>query len=112
MYHLPFKEDSFDLVMSCGLIEHFDLYKVQQILLEMRRVGKSLIVWFPTCGLNWRILWSVRNLLGGHVLDKTFEHREEKIRELFTSLGLSSIKSGRIKFANVFPYIYVYGSSV
>lgn len=71
MYHLSFKENSFDLVMSCGLIEHFDLDTVQKIISEMRRVGKSVVAWFPTCGVEWKVIWSLRNMLGGNIFTQT-----------------------------------------
>ena len=109
MFKLPFKENSFDLITSCGLIEHFRIDTVREIVLEMARVGKSVVAWYPTCGLEWKFMWAIRNLFGGDVFTESYQHKERQIFHLFKSLGFKNIKSGRIIFGGIFSYIYIYG---
>jgi ubiquinone/menaquinone biosynthesis C-methylase UbiE len=45
---VPFASASFDLVVSCDSLEHFD--EPQEVLIEVRRVlkpGGTLVVWVP-----------------------------------------------------------------
>ena len=110
-FNLPFKVNSFDLVMSCGLLEHFTLDEVQKILSEMSSAAKSVVAWFPTCGLEWKVIWTVRNILGGDVYPLSYIHRKEDLKDIFVSSGLQSVRVGVVMFAGVFRYIYIYGTS-
>ena len=112
MINLPFKENSFDLVISCGLLEHFNLDTVQKILTEMGKVGKSIVVWLPTCSLEWKALWTIRNILGGHVFAQSYIHRKKSLENIFVSIGLQNIRVGDVLFAGFLRYIYVYGNSI
>lgn len=112
MFNLPFKENSFDLVMSCGLLEHFNLDTVQKILAEMGKVGKSIVAWLPTCSLDWKALWTIRNILGGHVFAQSYIHRKKSLENIFVSIGLQNIRVGDVLFAGFLRYIYVYGNSI
>ena len=94
MINLPFKENSFDLVMSCGLLEHFNLDTVQKILTEMGKVGKSIVAWLPTCSLEWKALWTIRNILGGHVFAQSYIHRKNMAQHRSSRHGESEKKLG------------------
>lgn len=52
IFNLPFKKDSFDLVMSYGLLEHFNKTELTKATAEMRRIGRSVVAWLPTCGME------------------------------------------------------------
>lgn len=43
--NLPFKNNSFDLIWSAGLLEHFS--SLDNIILEMKRVSKKIIAFIP-----------------------------------------------------------------
>lgn len=110
MFSLPFPQHYFDLVISCGLLEHFELDIVRNIISEMRMVGKTVVAWIPTCGLEWKILWCIRNILGGNVVSHSYRHSEEDLKRIFVSLGFKDIKTGVVLFGNFFRYIYIYGT--
>ena len=109
MYNLPFEDDSFDLVMSCGLIEHFALEKIKKIVREMSRVGKSVAAWYPTCGPEWKIFWHLRNIIGGSVVTETHNHSLKDVMEIFSISGLEVTKSTTIFFGGIFRYRFVFG---
>ena len=108
MFNLPFKKKSFDLVMSCGLIEHFDLDVVRKIFTEMKRVGRSIIAWFPTCGVTWKMVWKMRNMLGGNVYSEAYEHQKQDVNKMLSSLGFDDVKSGVVSIGKIFRIIYIY----
>lgn len=110
IFTLPFDDHSFDLVMCCGLLEHFSEDDVCSILAEMARVGRSVAAWLPTCGIEWKILWTLRNLIGGNVYDHVFRHEREKLEELLLLVGPMHVRSGVITFGGFFRYFYLYGS--
>jgi len=112
MLNLPFKNNSFNLVISCGLIEHFTLDVVQDIFLECKRVGRLVIAWFPSCGMSWKIMWSARNLFGGNVVTEAYTYQGKVIENILISLGFHNVKSGSVLFGGLFKYIYVYGTSL
>lgn len=111
MYQLPFKEKTFDLVTSCGLIEHYPIGTVKRILCEMARVGNSVIAWYPTCGIVWRAVWAFRNMFGGNIVTESYHHKENHIVDLFSFLGFKDIKIGDVIFGGVLKYKYIYGVS-
>jgi len=43
-FNLPFKDNTFDIVSSFGMIEHYDLYQQGKLLKEMSRVSKNLVL--------------------------------------------------------------------
>ena len=75
MFTLPFTDRSFGLIVSCGLLEHFDPNGVNAILKEMKRVGCSITAWLPSCGPQWKILWAFRNILGGDVFTQVYVYQ-------------------------------------
>ena len=109
MYNLPFEDDSFDLVLSCGLIEHFALENAQKIIREMARVGKSVAAWYPTCGLEWKVFWYLRNIIGGSVVTETYNHSLKDVTGIFSTASLEVTKSTTIFFGGIFRYRFVYG---
>jgi ubiquinone/menaquinone biosynthesis C-methylase UbiE len=109
MYNLSFEDDSFDLVISCGLIEHFTLENTKKIVQEMARVGKSVVAWYPTCGPEWKIFWYLRNIIGGNVVTETHNHSLRDITEIFSKAGLEVTKSATIFLGGIFRYRLVYG---
>ncbi len=110
MLNLPFKNDSFDFVISCGLIEHFTLDVVKEIFLESKRVGKVVIAWFPSCGMAWRIMWNMRNLFGGNVVTEAYTYQGKVIENILKTGGFRNVKSGSVLFGGIFKYLYVYGA--
>lgn len=52
-FHLPFPDQSFDLIFHQGLLEHFSDAEIRQILTEQLRCAKTVVVsmpnlWYPT----------------------------------------------------------------
>ena len=111
IYHMPFSDQSFDLVISCGLIEHFTPDNVSRIINEMKRTGKMVIAWFPTCGAAWKTTWFLRNAIGGAPYIKTYRYGRKNIEDLFKSLEFRGVNSGFVSFAGILRYIYIYGHS-
>jgi len=111
IFNLPFQNNSFDLVISCGLLEHFELNSLKNMVSEMGRVSNTVVAWLPTCDLNWQILWYVRNLLNKQIrFPYAYKHKIENLEKLFTSLGFKEVKTDIIRFAWFFKYIYVHGN--
>ena len=110
MFNLPFEKKEFDLIMSCGLLEHFELTEVKQAVAEMKKVGNSVVAWIPTCGIEWKALWTIRNLLGGRIVSKSYQYKKGDLNDLFTSLGFKNIRVGTVLFAGFLRYIYIYGT--
>ena len=108
IFELPYKDQSFDLVTSCGLLEHFDIDIVKIIVSEMRRVGKNVVNWIPTCTTSWQLFWKFRNILGGDVYTKSYVHTEDVLRDVFESCGFTDIQIKPVRFANLFTYLYIY----
>jgi len=111
IFDLPFEDNSFDLVMSCGLLEHFTIEDLEIILLEMKRVGNCVVAWLPICGLAFKTLWAFRNITGANVYSETYHYGTKKIQEIFSMLGFFNIKVGVVSFGFVFKYLFVYAVS-
>jgi hypothetical protein len=47
-FHLPFKEDSFDLCLSQGFFEHFDDDQVNKLVDEQLRIAPSILLSVPS----------------------------------------------------------------
>ena len=111
MFTLPFKAESFDMVISCGLLEHFDAETLGRILREMKRVGKTVVAWLPTCGIEWRTLWWLRNLAGGNVYSEAYVHTPDDLEKIFQNVGFDKITSDVIFFSGFLRYICICGSN-
>lgn len=64
-FGLPFTDKAFDLVFSCGFVEHFNTREVLKHLTEMERVGVRWVCLFPTCDWKWKLLWKLRGVPKG-----------------------------------------------
>lgn len=107
---MPFEDNSFDLVLSCGLVEHFNMEELKRMIAEMRRVGKTVVAWLPTCDFSWKMIWTVRNLFGGDVYTKCYAHKPRELEGLFKSLGFKNVRTGIVPFMGFLKYMYVYGN--
>ncbi|MEK7168079.1 MAG: class I SAM-dependent methyltransferase [Patescibacteria group bacterium] len=110
IFNLPFPEKSFDLVISCGLLEHFQSNDLKTIVSEMGNVSDTVIAWLPACDFKWQILWRFRNLINKKMeFPFAYQHKPEDLEKLFISLGFTEVKTGAIRFIGLFKYIYIYG---
>ena len=60
MFHLPFKDESFDLVYNSGVIEHFPDPENTNAVREMARVTKKggcIVIIVPNSGCIWYRVW-------------------------------------------------------
>jgi ubiquinone/menaquinone biosynthesis C-methylase UbiE len=89
---LPFKNDSFNLVWSAGLLEH--LIPPDDVILESKRVAKTFIAFVPS---NIEPLGRMKNVYGKmvihskktfYVLLKKFFDKVEVKRYHLTIMGL------------------------
>lgn len=56
LFKLPFKDESFDLVYSSGLLEHFKIEKAKEAMVEISRVTKKngeIIIILPNSYCGW-----------------------------------------------------------
>ena len=56
LFKLPFKDESFDLVYSSGLLEHFKIEKSKEAMMEIKRVtkkGGEIIIILPNSHCGW-----------------------------------------------------------
>jgi SAM-dependent methyltransferase len=60
--NMPFRNKTFDLVFSGGVIEHFK--EPIEIVREMRRISKINIAVVPGNGLSWRLAKRIKAMLG------------------------------------------------
>jgi len=86
---LPYPESSqrFDLVLSIGLIEHFDVSgtrKAVQAHLDAAKLGGYILITFPTPTLLYRIIRKSAEILG---VWKFHDERPLKAAEVITALG-------------------------
>lgn len=69
IFHLPFREESFDGVWNLGVLEHFETPEIERIFAATRDVlkpeGRCLIFWPPTYGLSVLFLTSFLRIANG-----------------------------------------------
>lgn len=110
MFNLPFKHRAFDLVISCGLFEHFPHDALGDIISKMGRVGRTVAAWLPDCGIEWRLLWSARAILDSSLFTKVYSYSAQDLEKLFTMSGFKDVRSGIVRFGGILRYLYVYGA--
>ena len=101
VFALPFREKSFDLVITSGLFEHFQREEVEEIVQEMKRVGDSIATFWPVKGPWWSTFQMIRNMLGAKMPMVDYAHKIDDI-------GLNPTKAGVVSFLGVLNYIYYY----
>lgn len=102
---LPFLDDSFEIVMSTGVLEHFEEEEILRIIAEMRRVGRIVISNLPQRRLSWKINWALRRFLGSSLDPHQKLYRPEDMVGLFQKVGFKNIDVTTINFGSIFPYI-------
>lgn len=53
--HLPFKNDSFEVIFNQGVMEHFNDEEIIDILLEFKRVARRVVIIVPSSTSVFRI---------------------------------------------------------
>jgi len=102
---IPFSNKSFDVVMSTGLLEHFEDWECVGIIREQLRVGKTVIFNVPERSRWWPLLWGVRRLFGAK-LDLHFNLKNaSEMRQFLRDSGIKGIVSREV--FGVFPYLVV-----
>jgi len=109
IFNLPYKDKSFDLVLCCGLLEHFPPKKVNLILSEMRRVGKSIACWFPHKDMWWDIMHTLRVKLGTKMPDCSYKHTHHSVWH--NKPHKLAVEGGFIDFG-IFKYVYYYETCI
>ena len=104
IFNLPYKDKSYDLVLCCGLLEHFPIEKVKLILNEMRRVGKGVVCWFPYKDMWWDIMHKLRVMWGAKMPECSYKHTPY---DIWHNNPKSFASSGLIRFG-IFKYFYYY----
>lgn len=104
---LPFPDDSFDTVLMFSLLEHLD--QEEEVLREVRRVGKRLILIVPQATPQALIR---RGLVFKHHLDRTHRrvYTQDGIRRLMAEndFGVKEIiEMERLPVISILPELFV-----
>lgn len=67
-----------DLVVSCGLIEHFSLLEIAVLVETVNKMTDRFIMWYPSMDWKWRLLLKIRRIKLKH-----YQHSYEDLKELF-----------------------------
>ena len=92
-FALPFKDGSFDCVISSQVIEHIPYD--ESIFSEMRRVlrtGGTLIIGTPDCAtIGWRIIEPIYAFLtpGGYMVEHITHYTLDRLREILARYGIA-----------------------
>lgn len=91
VFDLPFKDNKFDLVLNCLLIQHIEKEKLPALLAELRRVtNRWLVVTYPS-------MRALANFV--HKREKTLLS-EKQFEDLIAKTGLKEVARHR-----VIPYV-------
>ena len=104
--HLPFKDDSFDLVLASEVIEH--VTDPIRMVREIARVSREIVVVStPTQSTLWRLLFS--RIFGRRKCGPT-HIREFSQRELLLTLEKNGLKPLKVQAAPLleFPFMYLF----
>jgi ubiquinone/menaquinone biosynthesis C-methylase UbiE len=89
VYHLPFRENSFDLIVACEVLEHLEY--PHDAIKEIKRVSNSLCLFSVPIEPLWRIL----NILRGAYLKhfgNTIGHIQHWTKKQFTKVLIEEFK--------------------
>jgi len=86
---IPFKDESFDAVYSCGLIEHFNDQKIKKIILEIKRVLQN----------NGQIIVLVPNLMSPEIIYRMIKFgrgserylTKKKLKNMLKEVGFKDV---------------------
>jgi len=102
---IPFPDNSFDSVISTGLLEHFNNGDLVEIIREQLRVAKTCVFNVPEKSGWWNILWGFRRFCGAK-LDLHFNLKSKKQMSEFLTMFKFKHDIYRILFFK-FPYLVV-----
>jgi len=95
---LPFRDGSFDVVWSSGLLEHFSEGDLAQVLEEMARVSRGFVVSFvPNLNSSFYLLWSYLLKLAGQ-WSVGFESPKASLRYAFENAGIDVVREFTVGF--------------
>ena len=87
-----------DLILSCGLIEHFKIKQLKQLAKKIN--SPYILMFYPSCDWKWRLLWKLRRITLTH-----YQYSNEDLKKVF---GNYKTTFGYINFFGM-HYNYVYG---
>jgi len=101
--YLPFKNNSFDMVFNQGVMEHFSEMEFKDILKELKRVSKKILIIVPskTSIFKFRILCP---------FDATQKFYNKKELEKLVKKEFSNVESAYMP-TSFFLSVYCYGSN-
>jgi hypothetical protein len=103
--HLPFKNDTFEMTLSTGLLEHFNFEDLKSILAEMRRVSPVVVANLPQKAPFWEMNWRLRRRLGAKLDPEQRLYTPKEMVNLFKWVGFWRIEVKSIRFGFLFPYM-------
>jgi SAM-dependent methyltransferase len=100
---LPFKEDSFDLTYSFGVVEHFeDTEKAIEEHIRVTRPGKKIIITVPYLFSPLTLYWMFLHIKRG-----TFKKRPASFGKRYTRQGFKEIlEKVAVKDISVDPFLF------
>jgi len=104
IHHLPFSDKSIEVVMSTGLLEHFEEDDLLSIINEMKRVSRIVIANLPQRHYSWQPLWKTRRFLGSRLDPDQRLYSENEMEQLFRRIGFKNIDIQTMYFSGLFPY--------
>lgn len=95
---LPFQDESFDVVWSSGVLEHFSESDLANVLSEMSRVSRKYVVSFvPNLNCGFYLLWSYALKVRGQ-WTVGYESPKASLRYAFENAGIEAIREFSIGF--------------
>ncbi len=95
---LPFRDGSFDVVWSSGVLEHFSEGELARVLDESARVSRRYVVSFvPNLNCSFYLLWSYLLKLEGQ-WSVGFESPKASLRYAFENAGIEVLREFSVGF--------------